>query len=146
MTVVFADTSVLARGYLADEEDHAAWRELLFERPEPVVICAVAEVELPAAVARAVRGGRLQAAAAPGVLAQFAADRADDGPLATLVWDAALFERAARMVVEHPLRSLDALHVAAAEAFRSVADEPVTFASRNEIQAQAAAALGFAVI
>jgi predicted nucleic acid-binding protein len=144
---IFADTSAVVRAYLVDEPDHAALAEVLLEGPEPVVISALAEVEIVSALARATRDGRLGRSLADRILAAFAADTASDGPLAVAMFDAvAAFAAARRLPLKDRLRMLDALQLAAAPALAATTDEELAFCTRDKDQAAAARAERFCVL
>lgn len=144
---IFADTSAVVRAYLVDEPDHDTLVEVLLEGPEPVVISALAEVEFVAAVARATRDGRLDQPVAARLLTDFGADTASDGPLAVAIFDAeAAFATAKRLLAKHRLRTLDALHLAAAMALAATTDEELAFCTRDQDQATAARAERFSVL
>lgn len=143
MTLLYADTSALVRAYFADEPDHALLRRRLLEGADPVVTSDLTRVELASAVYAAARSGRLRRPQI--VLDRFDADCADEGPLALLRLDPEpVLGRAHRLVREHPLRTLDAIHLAVAlgDAMELAAGEPVVFVTRDSVQAEAARALG----
>ncbi len=146
MSLLYADPSALVRAYFADEPDHASLRSLLLEGAEPVVTSELARVELASAVRAASRAGRLRKWR--GLLARIDADCGEEGPLTLLALrPAVVLEPAYRLVLEHRLRTLDAVHLAVALAeCPALADgEEVVFVTRDEEQAAAAAAVGLAV-
>lgn len=146
MTLLYADTSALVRAYFEDERDHAQLRERLLEGAEPVVTSELARVELASAIRAAAIAGRLRRSA--GLLARVDADCAEGGPIALLRLRAdTVLPLAYDLVLEHRLRTLDAIHLAVAlqECPILAADDQVLFVTRDEEQAVAAAALGFAV-
>jgi predicted nucleic acid-binding protein len=143
LSLLYADTSALVRAYFADEVDHSLLNRRLLQGTDPVVTSELARVELASAVAAAARGGRLRRPRI--VLDRFDADCADDGPLALLRLDPLpILERAHTLVLEHPLRTPDAIHLAVAlgDAAELAAGEPVIFVTRDQVQAEAARALG----
>jgi predicted nucleic acid-binding protein len=145
MSLVYADASALVRAYLADEPDHALLRQRLLQGTDPVVTSELTRLELAGAVSAAVRDGRLRRPRL--VLDRFDADCADDGPVVLLRLDPQpVLERAHRLVREHPLRTLDAIHLAVAlgDATDLAAGEPVIFVTCDLAQAGAARALGLA--
>lgn len=146
MTILYADTSALVRAYFADEPDHDQLRELLIEGDDPVVASELARVEFAAAVAAAFRSGRTQQARK--VLARFDADCGADGVISLLRLDPdPALQVAYALVGDHLLRTLDAIHVAVAltDVATLAAGEPVTFVTRDQRQATAAAAAGLTV-
>ena len=146
MTLLYADTSALVRAYFEDEQDHGRLRERLLEGTDPVVTSELTRVELASAIRAASIPGRLRRSA--GLLARIDADCAEDGPIALLrLRPETALALAYDLVLEHRLRTLDAIHLAVAllECPVLAGDEQVVFVTRDEDQALAAAALGFTV-
>lgn len=144
MSLLYADTSALIRAYFTDEPDHAELRGLLLEGDEPVVTSELARVELASAVRAAARAGRLRRWRA--LLFRFDADCQEEGPIALLRLRAeAVLPTAHRLVLDHRLRTLDALHLAVAleECPALAGGEEVVFVTRDDDQSAAARALGF---
>lgn len=140
----YADPSVIAAAYLPDEISHARWREAILEGTEPVVTTELSRVEVASALAAAMRGGRIAYGRA---LAAFEADCAADGPIQLLAFQAEpVLNRAVRLVAEHPIFALDAVHLAVAleQVVPLAAGEPIAFLTGDRRQAAAARALGFA--
>jgi predicted nucleic acid-binding protein len=146
VSVLYADTSALVRAYFADEPDHDELRTRLLEGEEPVVSSELTRVEFASAVSVAARAERLQE---PGLfLDRFDADCGDDGPIALLRLDSgSALPLAYRLVVEHDLRTVDAVHlaVAATSARELAAGEPVILVTRDDRQAAAAAIMGLEI-
>lgn len=145
--VHYADTSALVGAYLAEEQDHAELRGLLLEGDRPVVTSELTRVEFASAVAAAARAGRLRR---PRVLLdRFDRDCGDSGPLTLLALDpAAILPLARRLVREHTVRTLDAIHLAVAltDAVELAAGEPVSMVTRDRAQAEAAESLGLTLV
>lgn len=143
--LVYLDSSVLARAYLADEPGHADAAALIRGADHLLVSGTWTIVEVTSALVRASRVGRL--ADLDSLLAILASDTSDEGAVTLLRASAeALEARATEIVVTHALRSLDALHLAYAElaaAPLAERDEPIGFASRDAAQTAAAQARGF---
>lgn len=142
--MLYADTSAILRAYFVDEAEHEELRALL-TGGDRVVSSELARVELASAAAAAVRAGRLRRA--DRLLARFDAEWRSDGLLTLLHLDPAVaLPRAYQLVLEHRLRTLDAIHLAVAlDAGRELAGDELLFVSRDGHQADAAAALGLAV-
>ena len=91
----------------------------------------------------AARAGRLRK---PRLfLDRFDADCIDDGPIALLRLDpAAVFPLAYRLVTEHSVGTLDAIHLAVAStsATELAGGEPVVLVTRDDRQAAAARSMG----
>lgn len=148
MTLHYADTSALVRCYFADESDHELLRELILEGPVPVVSSELARVEFASAVRVAYRVGRLDDPRPP--LARFDADCASDGPVALVAMESlVVMPYAYSLVLDHALRTLDALHLAVVlTTVRNLAEEheKVIVITRDDRQAEAAEMLGFTVV
>lgn len=146
MTLLYADSSALVRSYFADEPDHAELRALLFEGGESVVTSEIARLELASAVRAASTVGRLPRW--KDLLARMQTDLAGDGPIDLIdLRSEVILPTAYRLVVEHRVRTLDAIHLAVClEDCPTVAgDDDIVFITRDADQARAARALGFVV-
>lgn len=146
MTLYYADTSALARAYLADESDHAELRSLLLEDGNLVVTSEITRLELASAVRNAHVSGRL--ARWKELLASIDADLADQGVVSPIdLRPDPILGVAYRLALEHRLRPLDAIHVAvcAEDCPPLAGDDEITFVTRDSDQARAVRALGFAV-
>jgi len=143
LTLLYADTSALVRAYFVDDVDHDPLRRLLLEGDDPVITIELARLEFTAAVEAAARAGRLRRSRP--VLARFDADCGGSGPLALVALDPlSTFPEAHRLLRRHPLRALDALHLAVAlqELPALAAGDAVGFVTRDAAQGAAAAGEG----
>ncbi len=141
--MIYADASVLAAAYLGDEQAFTRAVELLGHVDEPVITSQISVIELASALWAAERAGRL--ASATRALERFDADSGVLGLVGILALDAdRAFGRARRLLAEHPLRTMDAVHVSVAldEAARSTS---LTFMTADRRQARAAEAAGLGV-
>ncbi|MBI2774287.1 MAG: type II toxin-antitoxin system VapC family toxin [Chloroflexi bacterium] len=146
MTVLYADTSALVRAYLADEPDHDVLRPLLLESHDVVVTSEIARVGFAGAVYRAARAGRVERS--EPFVDRFDLDCGAKGPIALLRFERdAILALARRLVLAHPVGTLDAIHLAAAlsEAAKSLPDSELVFITRDDGQAAAARSLGLEV-
>lgn len=142
--LLYADTSALVRAYFIDEEDHELLRILLLDGGDAVVTSELARLEFASATVAAARAGRIRTART--VLARFDADCGEAGPLALIAFDpASVLPEAHRLLLAHPLRTLDAVHLAVAlvELPHLAPAEDIRFVSRDEAQLAAAVAQGF---
>lgn len=140
--LLYCDTSALVRAYMEDEPGHAEMRVLLLESGKTVVTSALAEVEIAAAVAAAVRHGRLDEP--DTVLGEVSADTRG-GPVVLISLDGRrVLPQARELCARHRLRALDAIHLAVAlsDATTLAGDQPVVFVTRDADQAAAAVAEG----
>lgn len=136
----YFDTSALVKRYI----DEAGRREVLqLLRRHACVTSAVLPVELRSALRRRAADGTLDPARMPAILKRIAADRA----YWTLVEVGAdVLAAAETLVAAHPLRTLDAIHVASAQLFAARVPAPsLIFVSADARQTAAAAAIALAV-
>jgi predicted nucleic acid-binding protein len=145
MSLIYADSSALVRAYFPDERDHAELRALLFDSREPVVTSEVARLELASAARAAFVSGRLPRWSE--LLARFDADLAEGGRIDPIdLRPEVILPAAYRLIVEHRLRTLDAIHLAVCieDCPAFAGDEAIVFVTRDDRQAAAARALGLA--
>jgi uncharacterized protein len=144
---VFADTSALVRAYLADEPDHTEMRSLLFDEERPVLASELARVEFARAVSAAGRAGRVNEWAI--LLDQFDLDCQPGGPIRLVeLRPGTVLPTAHRLVLEHQLGTLDAIHLAVALEERKALAElgGLALVTRDDDQAAAARAEEFALL
>ena len=136
----FFDTSALAKRYI-DEPGRREAVQLL--RRYEVLASALLPVELRGALRRRAADGTLDRSRLPDILSRIAADRA----YWTLVEvETDVLAVAETLVAAHPLRTLDAIHVASAQLFAARVPAPeLLFVSADSRQADAAAAIGLVV-
>jgi uncharacterized protein len=135
----YFDTSALVKRYI-DEVGRRQVLQLL--RRYECVASAVLPVELRSALRRRVTDGTLEAARVPEILRRVAADRAYWTVVAV---GTEVLDGAERLVAVHPLRTLDAIHVASAQVFAAgVSATDLMFVSADKRQTEAAAVIGLA--
>ncbi len=140
---VHARPRPVAPAYFPDERDHAELRTLLLEGDEPVVTSEIARLELASAARAASIIGRLPRWTE--LLARLDMDLAEGGPIGAIgLRPELIFPAAYRLVVEHRLRTLDAIHLAVCveECPAFAGDDTIVFVTRDNEQAAAARALG----
>lgn len=137
MDYAYFDTSALIKRYVNEPGRPEVLRLL---RKHQCVVSAVLPVEVRSALRRRVAEKTLDAKQVPGILRRLAADRA--------YWTVVEVSREVLAMAEslsgaHPLRALDAIHVASAKLFvdRS-ASQTFTFVSADSRQTDVAEALG----
>jgi len=118
---------------------------LVFHGADPVVICELADVEMASLLRRARRDGRIDDDGVAERLDAYQAHTAATGPLAVVPLTQATIARARELVLKTTVRTLDALHLAAAQLLAEVSEEEMTLLTRDAAQATAAAALGFSL-
>ncbi|MBX3031605.1 MAG: PIN domain-containing protein [Chloroflexi bacterium] len=141
--MMYADASVIASAYLGDEPGHARWRARILEGTEPVVSTELVLAEVASALAAAAQAGRIQLRP---TLRRFEADCGPGGPIQLLAFLAdPVLRRAVGIVEDHPLRVIDAIHLAVAleQVVPLAAGEPIAFLTAGRRQAAAARSLGF---
>lgn len=137
MAWAYFDTSALIKRYV----DEAGRREVLqLLRRYDCVTSAVLPVEIRSALRRRVSEGTLDEERVPEILKRFATDRA----FWTLVEVSNdVLGAAETLVATHPLRTLDAIHVASAQLFSArIAAPDLVFVSADARQTAAATAVG----
>jgi uncharacterized protein len=143
VSLLYADTSALVRAYLSDESEHAKLRARLLEGNEAVVSSEITRLEFASAVSAAARTGRLRK---PQLfLDRFDADCGADGPIALLRLDPeVVFPLAHRLLTEHELRTVAAIHLAVAStsAAALAGVDAVLVVTRDQRQAAAAHSMG----
>ena len=139
MSWAYFDTSALIKRYV----DEAGRREVLhLLRRHQCVASAVLPIEIRSALRRRVTDGSLDGWRVPDILKRFAADR-EFWALVEVTGE--VLQHAERLVATHPLRTLDAIHVASADLFAGrLAASELTFVSADTRQAAVAAAIGLA--
>ena len=142
---VFADSSALVKLYVP-EAHHAVVREI----SEPIVVSALAEVEVPAALWRKQRIGDISAPDAALLCAEFAADIVgDDLPaprFAVVSVGEDIVAAAVEAVSRHPLRAYDAVQLASALVVRRLLGDLHGFVAFDVALRSAAAAEGLALV
>ncbi len=119
---------------------------MLLEGREAVVTSEIARLELASAVRAASAARRLRSET--GLLGRMDADLGEGGRVATIALHAeTILPAAYRLIVDHRLRTLDAIHLAvcAEECPTLSPDGDIIFVTRDKDQAIAARALGFDV-
>ncbi|OFW02567.1 MAG: hypothetical protein A3I61_17340 [Acidobacteria bacterium RIFCSPLOWO2_02_FULL_68_18] len=137
MAWAYFDTSALVKRYV----DETGRRDVLrLLRLYEVVTSALAPVELRSAFRRRVADGALDEEHVPHILKQLAAER---GSWALVDASRESLATAETLVATHPLRALDAIHVASAQLFATRIGMPkLMFVSADARQTTAAAAVG----
>ena len=141
--IVFADTSALGSLYLGDEVDGSWIAAVVLDGHDPVAICEVADVELANLLVRARRDGRIDASGVAERLDAYRHHTADDGPIGVVPVTKDTLVRARSIVSQAPVRTLDAIHLAAAQILAETSDDVVVLLTRDSRQAIAAADVGF---
>lgn len=143
--IVFADTSALGAAYLGDEADSEWIGGVVFEGPDPVVVCEIADVELASLLMRAERDGRLNEVEGAERLDAYQDHTADDGPIGVAPLVRETLTRAQLFVRRTSVRTLDAIHLAAAQLLADSSDDDVVLLTLDTRQVAAAIDLGFTI-
>jgi predicted nucleic acid-binding protein len=133
----YFDTSALIKRYV-DEAGRRAVLQLL--RRHDCVTSALLPVELRNALRRRVFEATLDTGQVPAILKRFAADRAF---WALVEVTSEVLATAETLVAIHPLRTLDAIHIASAQLFAArITKSALIFVSADARRTAAAAAAG----
>ena len=136
MTWAYFDTSALVKRYV----DEAGRREVLqLLRRHQCVTSVVLPVEFRSALRRRTTDGSLDARRIPEILKRFAADREF---WALIEVTSEVLDVAEKLVADHPLRTLDAIHVASSQLFVARLASQHTFVTADARQGAAASAIG----
>lgn len=145
--IVYLDSSVLARAYLADEPGHEQAASLLGNPEIGLITGTCTRIEVSGALVRAARSRRGDEA---GLLGLLDGDLGTGGPVTVIAVDQEEVEvRALGLVREHAIRAMDAWHLAVATlALPSLVEpgEDAGFATRDEAQSSVAASLGLRLV
>ena len=136
----YFDTSALVKRYI----EEAGRRDVLrLLRRHEVVTSAILPVELRSALRRRVAEGALDGERVTQILRRVATDR-EYWTLIEVARD--VLTAAEALVATHPVRALDALHIASAQIFKQRLSIPdLLFVSADQRQTNAASAAGMAV-
>lgn len=143
MSLLFVDTSGLAKRYLS--EVGSSWVRALLApvAGNVVVVSALAQVEMVSLLARRVRENDLTAADAAALEGTFMLQVAAEYLIIALRDD--VLADARILVKAHPLRALDALQLASARVAQARLGEAITVISGDRALLSAAAAEGLLV-
>lgn len=144
--IIYIDTSALGRVYLGDQSDSMELSRVVYEGDRPVITSELTDVEIASALARASRDGVIDSVTADELLDRYQADTSDTGPLGVIALDSDTLALAQRYVLSAPVRTLDAIHLAACATFRESTPEEVRLLSRDNRQHEAARVFGIAVV
>lgn len=139
--VHYVDPSALVGVYL-DEPHARPLREQLMRGEPPMVTSELSRLEIASAVLAGARAKRIRRPEV--VLEHFEADSSADGTvgLLDLVPEETL-PAARQLMLEHPLRTLDAIHLAVA--LEEAETQELVFVTRDRAQATVARRLGLSV-
>lgn len=143
--IIYIDTSALGRVFLGDQCDSAELAEIVHEGDHPVITSELTEVEIASTFARAGRDGVIDPGTVQQLLDEYAADTDDTGPLGVVPLDSDTIALAQQFVLRAPLRTLDAIHLAACARFSDSTADEVRLLSRDKRQNEAARALDIAL-
>jgi len=148
MSIYFLDTSTFVGAYMDDEEGHDDAIRLLTSG-DPLIGSELVRVEAAAAMRAAQRAGRVTSDVAADIVAEMESDTAPGGIVELIEFDGpTTLRHALQLVLDHPIYTLDALHLAVAdrEGRRWVEPHELVFATVDGRQRETARALGLAVL
>ena len=141
MSLVFVDTSALIKRYVAEPGSLWVRSWIVPAAGNQIVIAQLAITETLATLARLRRGAQLSAAGFARLRADFLAHTDQEYLVNQL--DNRILAAANELVLRHPLRTLDALHLAAALDTASVFGTPPLFITADRQLLAIATAEGF---
>ncbi len=131
--MIYLDSSAIIKRFVAEKGSDVVRR--MIEQEGPIAIAKIAYAEIHSGLARKKREGLLSAAQHARVCRQVELDW--KGYVRMELTDQVL-SRARDLILRHPLRGFDAIHLASALILKSSIGEQVTFAGADERQLQAA--------
>lgn len=144
--IIYIDTSALGRVYLGDQSDSTELSRVVYAGDNPVITSELTDVEIASVLARAGRDGVIDSVTADELLDRYAADTSDTGPVGVVAVDSHTIALAQRYVLRAPLRTLDAIHLAACARFGESTPDEVRLLSRDNRQNEAANVLGIVLV
>lgn len=139
MDWAYFDTSVLVKRYVTEPGSIQARRIL---RTHRFLSSAIAPVEAVSAFRRRQRLGNLSTASVHAIIRRIGQDRAH-WELVSISPD--VFQHAEKLIMKLEVRTLDALHIASALAFRVASGMRIPFMTADQQQAEAARQVDFEV-
>ena len=141
MAVSYLDSSALVKAYVLEQGSDLVRRILTVDS---ICLCALSRVELASALRRRLREGNVVLADVDDILANYTNDSVD---YVIVTLDKAVLDAAASLLRETstPLRSLDAIHLAAARLALnqlSASEQDTRLVSADRRMLEAASALG----
>jgi uncharacterized protein len=145
--IAYVDSSLLVRAYLPDEDGYGEAAAIMGDPDLALITGTWARIEVSGALVRAARVGRGDESR---LLDLLDADLAVEGAITVVTApQTEVEEQALTLVRAHGIRALDAWHLAMAAIVAPALVEPgedVGFASRDRVQAEVAALLGFRLL
>ncbi|MGD0288835.1 MAG: type II toxin-antitoxin system VapC family toxin [Candidatus Binataceae bacterium] len=138
--LAYFDTSVLIKRYVEDPGSAHARRLM---RRYRLLSSVIAPVEAVSAIARRYRAGEVTRTDFDTIVARMNADRS--------YWElvelgSGVLEGAERLILQTPVRTLDALHIASALVLQMESGAPLPFATADARQREAADRAGLKVV
>ena len=140
MSVYFVDTSALAKRYLAEAGSTWVERWITPDAGNLIIVSEIVIAEMRSLLARRVREG-LDDETAKAIKLAFSLHLRREYQIIAVSRNGLL--SAGQLTEKYPLRTLDAIHLAAALQARSALERPIIFISADKQQLHAAAAEGF---
>ena len=135
----YCDSGALVKRYVRESGQR---KLLVLLRERSCVSSTLTPVEIRSAFRRRVHEGSLEVTRLPTLLNRLAADRSR-WTLVTVGPE--VLAAAETLAATHPLRALDAIHVASAQLFSARMPSPSLFVSADRRQTEVAGAMGLAV-
>jgi predicted nucleic acid-binding protein len=141
VSVFFADTSALAKRYVQETGSDWTLSWILPSAENVVIIAELAIVEMASLLARHIRDGSLSESNVNTLQANFLLHVNREYLVIPQTND--VIDRARQLVIQHPLRTLDAVQLASTSIAKNLLDMPITFVSGDSRLLAAATAEGF---
>ena len=132
--MIYLDTSALIKRFVVEKGSRSVHG--MIEKEGPVATAKIAYAEVHSGLARKVREGALSAGRHAFICRQV---ESDWGAYLRMDLTDEVLALARALIQRHPLRALDAIHLASALILKGSIGEPVDFVSADERQLRAAA-------
>lgn len=145
MVLTVFDTSALAKRYLVSEPGHERVRAICADPARKIAVSRLLQTEFASTVGRLARTSQLSGDEADVAWRTFLRDAYVEYLIVPLA--SRIHVRAENLLRAHPIRSLDAIHIATAlEAEEFTGDESLEFCTADARQLDAAAAEGLPLV
>jgi predicted nucleic acid-binding protein len=143
LTILFVDTSALAKRYLTEVGSHWVRSWILPAQHNQIITAEIARIEMTSVLTRLVRSGKLQMDLAQRLQRTFL--RHYRSQYRIIEVSTRIIHRASTLVERHGLRTLDAIQLASAVTAQIALKQPVVFVTADAILLSAAAVEGFGI-
>lgn len=139
MSYYFFDSCAIIRQYIDTETGHNKVNEIFNDDSNQIIICELAHLEFVSALKRKLNQGEITDSVFSNCRIYYSRDFRDNimsGKVVLLTVDSQVFVDAQTLIVEHGLKSLDAIHLQTIIPFKEL--DPIFVTSDNKLAIAAA--------